>query len=442
MSKKAKMKNKIFFLDAYALIFRSYYAFIKNPRVNSKGLNTSAIFGFVNTLEEILKKESPSHIGVAFDPPGGNFRHEMYKEYKANRDATPEDIKLSVPFIKQILDAYNIPVIEIAGFEADDVIGTLAKTFASDESTVYMMTPDKDYAQLVDENIFMYKPSRSGNAAEILGIDEVNSKFGIDHPAKVIDILALWGDASDNIPGVPGIGEKTAAKLISKFGSIDNIYNNINKLVGKQKENVEKNKEQLYLSRKLVTIDVTVPIDIDIKKLEREQPDYDKLNTIFDELEFNTLKARVIGGNDVSESQTEQIKSSTNNKNQPQLQFDLFGEGTAAPIIDTRNSFATDNTDIKYNFIETEFEINNLIDILLKQDEICIDTETTSLNSMSAELLGLAISFKEKEAFYIMMPNDFEDVKTLLEKFVPLFNSENKLFIGQNLKYDLSVLAN
>jgi DNA polymerase-1 len=436
------MKNKIFFLDAYALIFRSYYAFIKNPRVNSKGLNTSAIFGFVNTLEEILKKESPSHIGVAFDPPGGNFRHEMYKEYKANRDATPEDIKLSVPYIKQILDAYNIPVIEIAGFEADDVIGTLAKTFASDESTVYMMTPDKDYAQLVDENIFMYKPSRSGNAAEILGIDEVNTKFGIDHPAKVIDILALWGDASDNIPGVPGIGEKTAAKLISKFGSIDNIYNNINKLVGKQKENVVNNKEQLYLSRKLVTIDVNVPIDIDLKKLEREQPDYDKLNTVFDELEFNTLKARVIGGNNVTESQTENIKSSANNTNQPQLQFDLFGEGTATPIVDTRHSFSTQSADVKYNFVETTFEIDNLIDVLLKQDEICIDTETTSLDSMSAELLGLAISFKEKEAYYVMMPNDFDGVKALLEKFVPLFNTENKLFIGQNLKYDLSVLAN
>ncbi|NCC87563.1 MAG: DNA polymerase I, partial [Clostridia bacterium] len=215
------MKNKIFFLDAYALIFRSYYAFIKNPRVNSKGLNTSAIFGFVNTLEEILKKEMPSHVGVAFDPSGPNFRHEMYKDYKANRDATPEDIKLSIPYIKQILDAYNIPVIEVAGFEADDVIGTLAKTFASTESTVYMMTPDKDYAQLVDENIFMYKPSRSGNAAEILGIDEVNKKFGIDHPAKVIDILALWGDTSDNIPGVPGVGEKTAAKLIENYGTKD-----------------------------------------------------------------------------------------------------------------------------------------------------------------------------------------------------------------------------
>ncbi len=436
------MKNKIFFLDAYALIFRSYYAFIKNPRINSKGLNTSAIFGFVNTLEEILKKEAPSHIGVGFDPPGPNFRHEMYKEYKANRDATPEDIKLSIPYIKDILQAYNIPIIEVAGFEADDVIGTLAKTFGSTESTVYMMTPDKDYAQLVDENIYMYKPSRGGNGAEILGVEEINKKFGIDHPSKVIDILALWGDTSDNVPGVPGVGEKTAAKLISKFGSIDNIYQNITKLVGKQKENVANSKEQLYLSRDLVTIDVNVPIEIELKELEREQPDYEKLNTIFDELEFNTLKARVIGNNLGTLTKELATKSGKQSGNQSQLQFDLFGDTQSVQIEQTHQTFNSENSDVNYKLIETVFEIEKLIETLKEQHEICFDTETTDLDTMNAEIIGLAISFKEKEAYYVMMPDGFEQTKDILEMFNPIFNDDGKLIVGQNLKYDISVLCN
>ncbi|MDY0140946.1 MAG: DNA polymerase I [Bacteroidales bacterium] len=436
------MKNKIFFLDAYALIFRSYYAFIKNPRINSKGLNTSAIFGFVNTLEEILKKENPSHIGVGFDPAGKNFRHEMYKEYKANRDATPEDIKLSIPYIKEILQAYNIPIIEVVGFEADDVIGTLAKTFGSTESTVYMMTPDKDYAQLVDENIYMYKPSRGGNGPEILGIEEVNNKFGINHPAQVIDILALWGDTSDNVPGVPGVGEKTAAKLISKFDSIDNIYQNITKLVGKQKENIVNNKEQLYLSRDLVTIDVNVPIEIELKDLEREQPDYDKLNAIFDELEFNTLKARVIGNNLGTETNEAATKSAKQSGNQSQLQFDLFGDAQNTTIEETHQTFNSENSDVNYKLIETVFEIEKLIEALQEQQEICFDTETTDLDTMNAEIIGLAISFKEKEAYYVMMPNGFEQTKAILEMFNPIFNDDGKLIVGQNLKYDISVLCN
>jgi len=344
------MKNKIFFLDAYALIFRAYYAFIKNPRINSKGLNTSAIFGFVNTLEEVLTKEKPSHIGVAFDPAGPNFRHEMYPQYKANRDATPEDIKAAVPYIKQILEAYRIPVIQVSGYEADDVIGTLAKTFGNEDSVVYMMTPDKDYAQLVDENILMYKPSRSGNAAEVIGIKEVNEKFGIDDPAKVIDILALWGDTSDNVPGVPGVGEKTAAKLIEKFGSIDNIYSNISKLVGKQKEAIEQNKEQLYLSRLLVTIDTKVPLDTTLEDLVLEVPDYEKLNAIFQELEFRTLTSRIIGGNIPSNNpEIVTVAKPKENTNKQQLQFDLFGTAADAPdqneFADSRNSFA--KSDVK-----------------------------------------------------------------------------------------------
>jgi len=436
------MKNKIFILDAYALIFRAYYAFIKNPRVNSKGLNTSAIFGFINTLEEILKKEDPTHIGVAFDPPGPNFRHEMYKEYKANRDATPEDIKLAVPYIKQILEAYNIPVIEVAGYEADDVVGTLAKRFGSDESEVYMMTPDKDYAQLVDENIFMYKPSRSGNGPEILGVDEVNKKFGIDNPLKVIDILALWGDASDNVPGVPGVGEKTASKLIAKFGDIDNIYENIHKLVGKQKINVESNKEQLYLSRELVTIKLDVPVDIELQNLEREKADFDKLNTIFDDLEFNNLKARVFG------AEYKQADSSTDNKviskkeDKNQLQFDLFGGGDALVSEDSRVSFDKTKEDLDYKMLETVFEIKQLVSELEKTDIFCFDTETTGLDPLESEIIGVAFSTKEKQAFYVVIPDDFDEAKGVLAYFKEIFDDKEKIVIGQNLKYDISILKN
>lgn len=437
------MKNKIFLLDAYALIFRAYYAFIKNPRINSKGFNTSAIFGFVNTLEDVLNKEKPSHIAVAFDPSGPNFRHEMYPLYKAHRSATPEDIKLAIPYIKQILEAYNIPVIQVAGFEADDVIGTLAKRFSDENNTVYMMTPDKDYAQLVDENIFMYKPARSGNTAEIIGIKEVNEKFGINHPDKVIDILALWGDVSDNVPGVPGIGEKTASKLIEKFESIDNIYLNIGKLVGKQKESLEQNKEQLYLSKKLVTIDIQVPVDVNIESLILETPDYEKLDTLFNELEFRTLKSRVISNNIPSE-----IKSQSNTgkktSDQYQLQFDLFALPNETISVDIkeeiRNKFA--KSDVIYKLIETQAEVEMLVSNLLSYSEICIDTETTSLNIFEAELLGLSISVKEKEAYYVSMPPDLDSVKNILLLFSPIFNDPEKLIIGQNLKYDLAILQN
>ncbi len=436
------MRNKIFFLDAYALIFRAYYAFIKNPRVNSKGLNTSAIFGFINTLEEILKKENPSHIGVAFDPPGPNFRHEMYKEYKANRDATPEGIKLAVPYIKQILEAYNIPVVQVSGYEADDVVGTLAKRFGSPESEVYMMTPDKDYAQLVDENIFMFKPARSGNPPEVLGIDEVNKKFGIDHPEKVIDILALWGDSSDNVPGVPGVGEKTAAKLIAKFGSIDNIYNNIDKLVGKQKENVANNKEQLYLSRTLVTIKLDVPVELSLKELEREKPDFDKLNTLFDELEFSTLKARVFGVESQQYTNDALKKAEPKKKQQNAMQFDLFGGGDAIVPEDSRVSFKKNRDDVNYKMLETVNEVKQLADELKGASEFCFDTETTSLDSLEAEIIGIAFCFKEKEASYIVLPDDFDGKKKVLSVLQDVLLDSSKLAIGQNLKYDISVLKN
>jgi DNA polymerase-1 len=437
------MKNKIFFLDAYALIFRAYYAFIKNPRVNSKGLNTSAIFGFVNTLEEILSKEKPSHIGVAFDPSGPNFRHEMYSEYKANREATPEDIKKAIPYIKQILEAYNIPVIEVPGYEADDVIGTLAKMFADDDSIVYMMTPDKDYTQLVQDNILIYKPSRSGNAAEIIGVKEVEEKYGIDRPDKMIDILALWGDTSDNVPGVPGVGEKTAAKLIEKFGNIDEIYNNIHKLVGKQKESLEQNKEQLYLSRILVTIKTDVPLNIKLENLTHDEPDFEKLDKIFQELEFKTLSTRIIGNNATSNFKINPIVKNES-KSKAELQFNLFSE-SETPLINESQSdsrFSFSKSDVKYKLIETLAEIEELLKLLNDSIEICIDTETTSLDTLEAEIIGLAISICEKEAYYVLMPDDFESTRKLLMMFQPVFNDSSKLIIGQNLKYDLSVLLN
>lgn len=428
------MKNKIFFLDAYALIFRSYYAFIKNPRINSKGLNTSAIFGFVNTLEEVLNKEKPSHIAVVFDPPGPNFRHEIFSEYKANRDATPEDIKISVPYIKQILEAYKIPVIQVSGFEADDVIGSLAKKFGNEDNEIFMMTPDKDYAQLVDENIFMFKPARGGNPAELIGISEVNQKYGIDSPEKVIDILALWGDVADNIPGVPGIGEKTASKLISKFGNIDGIYANINKLVGKQKENLEKNKEQLYLSRHLVTIDTKVAVEISMKELELLEPDFIKLNEIFDELEFRTLKTRIIGNN---MPQTQAKSTQTQNN----LQLDLFSSTQISENLKTEN-FENNlyREGLDYKFIEAFYEIEDLISKLNEHKEICFDTETTSLEIMRAEIVGISFSVVENQAFFLVLPEDFDSAKEVLEMFKPIFQNREKLIIGQNLKFDLAIL--
>jgi DNA polymerase-1 len=437
------MKNKIFFLDAYALIFRSYYAFINNPRINSKGLNTSAIFGFVNTLEEVLNKEKPTHIGVAFDPAGPNFRHEIYPKYKANRESTPEDIKAAVPYIKDILHAYKIPVMQYCGYEADDVIGTLAKKFASEDNIVYMMTPDKDYGQLVDNNIFMYKPSRSGKGAEIIGTEEIREKYKIEDPRQVIDILSLWGDASDNIPGVPGIGEKTATKLISTYNSINNIYENIENISGKQKETLLENKEQLYLAQKLIAIDTEVPLVCELKSFECETPNFTKLNEIFDELEFQTLKARVIGNNIEPEAGTGKNLFGNTSSGQ---QLDLFSTpeqiADLNKISDNNKIFANLDADISYNLIETQYEIEQLIEKLSSVDEFCIDTETSCLDSLDAEIIGLSISFKEKEAYYISFPDNFEATKSMLELFSRLFNDPEKLIIGQNLKFDLSVLLN
>lgn len=437
------MSNKIFFLDAYALIFRAYYAFIKNPRINSKKINTSAIFGFVNTLEDVLKREKPTHIAVAFDPSGPNFRHEMFPEYKANREATPEDIKVAVPYIKQILEAYRIPIIQIAGYEADDVIGTLAKKFANADNQVFMMTPDKDYGQLVDENTFMYRPPHSGNVPEILGVKEVNEKFNIDSPLKVIDILALWGDKVDNIPGVPGIGEKTAASLIEKYGNIENIINNIPQLKGKQQESFRNNIEQLRLSYKLATIKTDVPLDVTLDEMKLEEPDFDALAKVFDELEFFTLKQRIIGSKAYAEPVAE--KKQPAKAAQPQLQLDLFSQPVQTEPQETKvfadiKSFTKEN--VSYTLVETPFEAKQLAEKLATLDEYCFDTETTGTDALTAELVGMAFALEKGVAYYVVCPADKNETTKILKQFLPIFSDKNKTMVGQNLKYDLEILGN
>ncbi|MBQ4009604.1 MAG: DNA polymerase I, partial [Bacteroidales bacterium] len=433
------MSNKIFFLDAYALIFRAYYAFIKNPRINSKKINTSAVFGFVNTLEDVLKREQPTHIAVAFDPSGPNFRHDMFPEYKANREATPEDIKVAVPYIKQILEAYRIPIIQIAGYEADDVIGTLAKKFANADNQVYMMTPDKDYGQLVDENIFMYKPPHSGNVPEVLGVKEVNEKFGIDNPIKVIDILALWGDKVDNIPGVPGVGEKTAANLIAKYGDIENIIKNIPQLKGKQKESFENNIEQLRMSYKLATIKTDVPVDVTLDEMKLETPDFDALASVFDDLEFFTLKQRIIGSKAFAEPMPE---NKTLKVAQPQLQLDLFSQPAQEIVMQTVPEKSFSNENVSYTLVETPFEAKQLADKLAALDEYCFDTETTGTDALTAELVGMAFALEKGVAYYVACPADRNAVLSILKIFAPIFSDKSKTMVGQNLKYDLEILEN
>lgn len=419
-------EKKLFLIDAYALIFRSYYAFIKNPRYNSKGENTSAILGFVNTLDEILKTEKPSHIAVVFDPPRPNFRNLLYAQYKANREEAPEDIKKSIPYIKEILSALNINTIEIPGFEADDTIGTLAKKAEKSGWQVYMMTPDKDFMQLVSENIFMYKPRKSSSTPEILGKKEVCEKFDISDPLQFIDILAMWGDTSDNIPGIPGVGEKTAAKLISTFGSIEGIYQNINKLKGKQKENIETSKEIVDLSRKLVTISLEVPVEFEEMEFEHKKPDFTKLEKIFNELEFRALAQKLI-------PQKQQVS-----------QTSLFGE---QEIIENQNEENTyfntiETVEHQYNLTDTLEKRNALIKILSNSKEICFDTETTDTNIMNAKLVGISFSIKENHAYYVPIPVNEAGAKIILSDFKSLLEDKNIKKIGQNIKYDINILRN
>ena len=437
--------KKLFILDAYALIFRSYYAFINRPIINTKGLNTSAIFGFVNTLLEILTKEKPDYIAVAFDFPGPNFRHKMYDEYKSNRPPTPEGIKTAVPYIKDILSAFNIPIYEIEGYEADDTIGTMAKKAEKEGFTVYMMTPDKDYAQLVSENIFMYKPRRSGSDVDILGVEEVKEKFSIENPLQVIDILALWGDSSDNIPGAPGIGEKTSKKMIKEFGSVENIIANVDKLKGRQKTSIEENTEQVLLSKVLATIRLDVPVEINAEELKLQAPDVNKITEIYEEIEFRRFLGRTIEfANSLSDEKIEVPKAETKPKpaqaSGGAIQGDLFAAAGVETIQKEKNSIK--NVNHKYILVDDDEKLNLLISTLENSNEFCFDTETTSINAVSADLLGVSFSVKEHEAFYLPVAGDAEFVKQKLKPVIKFFNDESKLKIGQNIKYDIIVLSN
>lgn len=428
--------DKLFLLDAYALIYRAYYALIKSPRINSKGFNTSAILGFVNTLEDVLKKESPTHIGVAFDPVGPTFRHEAYKEYKAQREETPEVIRLSVPIIKDIIKAYRIPILEVPGFEADDVIGTLATEAGKRGITTYMMTPDKDYGQLVSENVFMYRPKYGDKEFDVMGVEEVKAKFNIESPTQVIDMLGLMGDSSDNIPGCPGVGEKTAQKLISEFGSIENMLEHTDQLKGAIKTKVESNVEKIKFSKFLATIKIDVPVELDMDSLKRETPDEEKLRSIFEELEFRTLLERVF------KADKKPAAKPTPEKNA--FQGDLFGFFADDNTEEQKNSSLKRLEDMPYDYqlIDTEDKINDFLRIILTKDIFSLDTETTGTDAMTAELVGMSFSYEENKAFYVPVPQNRDEAQKIVDKFKPLFENENSLKVGQNIKYDMIVLAN
>lgn len=426
---ETKQKNKkLFLLDAYALIYRSYFAFIRNPRFNSKGLNTSAILGFTNTLEQVLSTEEMSHIAVVFDVHADTFRHEMYPEYKANREQMPEDIRNAIPYIRDIIKAHNIPILEKKGYEADDVIGTLAQQAAQKGFTTYMMTPDKDYAQLVDDNTYMYKPAKSGNKAEVWGVDEVKKNFEIDTPGQVIDILGLMGDSSDNIPGCPGIGPKTAIKLISEYKSIDGIYENIGQLKGKQKERLIENKEQVYLSRKLVVIDREAPVDVDFDKMKKQSPDKEKLLSIYETLEFRSHAKKINGnGNSTSEEAT---------------QGSLFGNAENESVASSKNYENTDTVKHQYFKVESQSQRASLRAELAVSPSFCFDTETTGLNPHEADLVCISFAIKPHEAYCVMLPENRDEAQKIVEEFRLIFEDENIEKTGQNIKYDMLMLAN
>lgn len=419
---------KLFLIDAYALIYRSYYAFIKSPRINSKGLNTSAVMGFCNTLNEVLTKEKPTHIGVAFDH-GKTFRHDAFPDYKAQREETPEDIKLSVPIIKQVLEAMRIPILQVDGFEADDIIGTVATRFGADGIDTFMLTPDKDYGQLIGPNVFMYRP-RHGGGYEILGEKEVGEKYGIPTPAQVIDLLALMGDSADNFPGCLGVGEKTAAKLINQFGSIDNMLQHTDEIKGKLREKVENAVEDIKMSKFLATIRTDVPMQLDLDELKVEEPDETKLRAIFEELEFKTLINKFLNKGE--------SKPKTDNN-----QLDLFAENTTNESDEPKNAKfeSIKTTQHEYKLVENEEELRQLCDFFITKEFVSIDTETTSTDAISAELVGLSFSVEEKKAFYVAVPANYEEALKIVQIFKPLYESDKIMKIGQNIKYDYEVLT-
>ena len=419
--------DRLFLLDAYALIYRSYYAFLKNPRINSKGLNTSAIMGFVNTLNEVITKEQPTYMAVAFDH-GKTFRHEAFPAYKAQREETPEDIRASVPIIKDILEAYHIPVLQADGFEADDVIGTLATAAGREGIETYMLTPDKDYGQLVGGNVYIYRP-RHGGGYDTLGESEVTQKYGIATTAQVIDLLALMGDSADNFPGCPGVGEKTAAKLITQFGSIDNMLAHTDEIKGKLREKVEGAVDDIRMSRFLATIRTDVPIALDLEKMKMTSPDEERLEKIFQELEFRALTDKII----------KKVKNTPKNDD---LQLDLFGEFAAESQGEPKNAsiLGLKETPHDYQLIESEEEARKIRDYFLTKEILSFDTETTSTNAIDAELVGLSFAVEEFKAVYVAVPEEREAAQRMVDIFRPLYEDEHIMKVGQNIKYDYEVL--
>ncbi|CAM3970794.1 DNA polymerase I [Flavobacterium weaverense] len=443
-------QKRLFLLDAYALIFRGYYAFIKNPRINSKGMDTSAIMGFMNSLMDVIKREKPDHLAVAFDKGGSQLRNEIFPEYKAHRDATPEAIKIAIPYIQDLLKAMHIPIIEVAGFEADDLIGTIAKQAEKENYKVFMVTPDKDFAQLVSENIFMYKPARMGNGIEIWGVPEVLAKFEIERPDQVIDFLGMMGDAADNIPGLPGVGEVTAKKFLKEFDTMENLLANTDKLKGKMKENIEANKEKGILSKTLATIIIDCPVVFNENDYELSTPDIEKTDALFNELEFRQMQAQF--DKIFNAPVTEVVKS--DDTTDPRLykknpvknveQFDMFATATDDEnTTETRTSFydTLENTTHSYQIIQGDLGIKLLLKNLQNQTSVCFDTETTGLNALHAELVGISFSWEKGKAFYIPFPENQEEAQVLADKFKPFFENESIEKIGQNIKYDLKVLT-
>ena len=455
--------DKLFLLDAYALIYRAYYAFIKSPRINSKGFNTSAVLGFVNTLEDVLKKENPTHIGVAFDPAGPTFRHEAYEQYKAQREETPEAIRLSVPIIKDIIRAYRIPILEVSGYEADDVIGTLATEAGRRGITTYMMTPDKDYGQLVSDYVFMYRPKYGDKEFEVMGIEQVKAKFDIQSPAQVIDMLGLMGDSSDNIPGCPGVGEKTAQKLIAQYGSIENLLSHTDELKGALKTKVETNRKMIEFSKFLATIKIDVPIALNMDELKREEPNEEELRKIFEEMEFRTLIDRVFNREKKTASASAASKSHGNAQgslfgDQPSL-FDQPSPSSSSQASSQGNLFAEfedentgsgnysnlaclENLKYDYQLVDTEEKRVDLIQKLLTKETFSLDTETTGTDPITAKLVGMSFSYAENQAFYVPIPAEQEEAQKIVNEFRPVFEKAGALKVGQNIKYDMLVLSN
>ena len=445
--------EKLFLLDAYALIYRAYYALIRNPRINSKGFNTSAILGFINTLEDVLKKENPTYIGIAFDPKGKTFRHEAFEAYKAQREETPEVIRESVPVIKEFIKAYNIPILEVAGYEADDVVGTLAKKAEEKGILTYMMTPDKDYGQLVSERTFIYRPKYGDKEFEIMDTERVKEKFGVSNTTQIIDLLGLMGDASDNIPGCPGVGEKTAQKLLEQFGSIEQILEHTAEIKGALRTKIEENREKIIFSKFLATIKTDVPIELNLDELRREQANEQELTRLFDYYELRALKERVkkrsASPTLFDSGEEKEKKTEAENENKKAEQSDIF-KGTLFDLFQAEDRGEEKNSTLAslkstkhtYKLIDTEEDILLLASAIKKCQTVCFDTETTGTNAILAELVGLSLSTEEGKAFYIPVPKNHDEVKKILEPFRPIFESETITKVGHNIKYDLTMLAN